>query len=69
MPVGPTKVKAHKSVLFSESTLGVNIKITCLIQLTHFILSHFAPMVYVVAKCSHSTFTYNYSFPSPLELF
>ena len=38
VPVGPTKVKALKSVLFTEDTTEVEIKNTCLIQLTHFII-------------------------------
>ena len=36
VPVGPTKVKAHKSILFTEGTPEVEIKNTCLIQLTHY---------------------------------
>ena len=32
VPLGPTKVKAHKSVLFSEGAPKVKIKNTCLIQ-------------------------------------
>ena len=51
---GPTKTKAQRSVLFTKGTPKVEIKNTCLIQLTDFILSHFAPMLYAIAKCSHS---------------
>ena len=35
MPGGPAKVKAPKSVLFTECTPEVKIKNTCLMQLTH----------------------------------
>ena len=35
VPVGPTKVRVRKSILFTERTLGVEIKNTCLIQLVH----------------------------------
>ena len=38
--VGPTKVKACETVLFTE----FKIKNTFLIQVTHIILSHLAPM-------------------------
>ena len=50
--VGPTK-----SILFTEGIPEVKIKNTCLMQLTHFILSPFAWLLYAVAKYSHSTFT------------
>ena len=49
VPVDPTKVKALISILFTESTPEVEIKNTCLIQLSHFILSHFASMRGVIA--------------------
>ena len=37
VPAGPTQVKACKSNLFTEGTPGVEIKNTCLIQLTHYV--------------------------------
>ena len=40
MTVGPAKVKACKSILFTEGIPEVAIKNTCLMQLTHSILSH-----------------------------
>ena len=49
---GPTKVNARKSFLFTGGSLKVEIKNTCLILLSHFILSCFAKMLYAVAKCS-----------------
>ena len=49
--VGPAKVKACKSILFNEGSPEV--EITWLIQLTHFILSHFAWLLYAIAKYSH----------------
>ena len=49
-PVGPTKVKACWSILFTEDSPEVKIKTTCLIKQLHFILSHFASMLYTVAK-------------------
>ena len=42
----PTKIKACKSVLYTEVFLKVEIKNTCLILLSHFILSHFGQMLY-----------------------
>ena len=55
--VGPAKVKACKSVLFTEVAHDVEIKTTWLMKLTHFIWSHFAWLLYAVAKYLHSTFT------------
>ena len=36
VPVRPTKVKACKSIQFTEGTLEVKTKNTCLIQLRHY---------------------------------
>ena len=49
--VGPAKVKACKSILFTEGTPEVEIKNTWLTKLTLFILSHFAWLLYEVANC------------------
>ena len=49
MTVGPTKVKACKSFLFTEGTHEIKIKNTWLMKLTHFILSRFSWLLYAVA--------------------
>ena len=47
---GLTKVKSCKSFLFTDGPFEVEKKNTCLIKLSHFILSHFASMLYAMAK-------------------
>ena len=48
--VGPTKVKACKYIKFAEGIPEVEIKNNCLMKLSHFILSHFAWLLYAVAN-------------------
>ena len=47
---GPAKEGAWKSIPFTESSLIVKIKNNWLILLSHFILNHFASMLYTAAK-------------------
>ena len=43
--VGPAKVKARQSIQFIEGSPEVEIKNTCLILLSQFLLSYFASML------------------------
>ena len=55
--VGSAKVKACKSVLFTDDSPEVKIKNTKLMKLTRFILSYFDWLLFTVAKYSNSNFT------------
>ena len=51
VPVSPTKVKAPKSILFTEGTPEVEIKNTCLIQLTHHICIRRLKSISISVQC------------------
>ena len=65
--VSPTKVEAHKSFIFTESSLTLKLRKTGLILLSHFnirslLLHHFSSIFYAAAKCHsqllHSTLSW-----------
>ena len=60
-PEGPLRLRLVSLFYLLKVPLKLKIKSTCLILLSHVILSHFAQMWYAVAKCNSQLFSFSES--------